>query len=264
MMLPEKHCRPEKRRLSNAFSFLTPRRVEKQIPDPENLTTNDLFYLSNHSSFVAEQYRLLRSYLFKFNKAKPLRTILITSTLPNEGKTVTAYNLAACIASSINEHVLLVDTDLRKPSLHKFFGLNPNGGLANYLAGEEKLPHFLVKTDIDKLTILPAGLVTDNPSELIASEKMKLFIQEVKSRYDDRFIIFDSSPLQQTTEPRIIAEQVDGIILVVASGQTHRQLVAKSVADLGKDKILGIVFNKSREKSKVSKYYYNYYYRGKK
>lgn len=227
--------------------------LQKQIP------ASELLFHEDSNSFIAEQFRLLRSHILKFNKLKPIRTVLVTSTQPNEGKTVTAYNLAVCIAQGINDHVLLVDSDLRKPAIHNLFGMNLNGGLSQYLSGDNALEHFLIKTAIDKLTVLPAGIPTEKPSELIASEKMRQLIQDLKSRYSDRFIIFDSSPIQQTTEPRILAELVEGIILVVSWGQTNRKLAAKCVEDLGRDKILGIVFNKSQEKSRSSQYDYSYY-----
>jgi exopolysaccharide/PEP-CTERM locus tyrosine autokinase len=239
------------------FSFLSKSKV-KDSGASQKVFLDELFFINNPKSFIAEQYRIIRSHIFSLNKTKPLRTILITSALPGEGKTVTAFNLAVCIAQSINEHVLLVDADLRKPNLHTYFDLNLNGGLAQFLSYDEELSRLLFKTKIEKLTLLPAGEPPQNPSELLSTNKLTTLIQEVKSRYDDRFIIFDSSPMQQTVEPKLLAQEVDGIILVVASGLSNRSTVKRCVDTLGRDKILGVVFNKSKETDQT--YNYHYYY----
>jgi len=224
------------------------------------LTSTNLFLLKDPHSVAAEQFRILRSLVFNFNKSHNLRTILITSCLPEEGKSTVSSNLAICIARSVNQYTLLVDCDLRKPSIHKIFDLNGGPGLSDYLNQDITLSQTLNKTEIDKLTIIPAGNHPDNPSELLSSEKMKHLVQEVKAKYNDRYIIFDSTPVNQTSEPAILAEQVDGIILVVRAGKTDRELAARTVDHLGKEKILGVVFNMAQEPIKSRYYNYNYYY----
>ena len=223
-------------------------------------TDRNLFVIEDPHSYVAEQYKILRSHILTFGKEKNLRTILITSCLPEEGKSTVSSNLSISIAHGINEHALLVDSDLRRPVIHKIFGLNSRVGLSNYLNEDIPLPHTLDKTQIEKLTVLPAGNSPDNPSELLSSKKMIDLIQEVKERYDDRYIIFDSTPVHQTPDPAILAKHIDGIILVVRSGKTNREVVARTVESLGKEKILGVVFNMSQETIKSYYYNYNYYY----
>jgi len=190
-----------------------------------------------------------------------MRTLLVTSTFPEEGKTTMASNLAISIAQGFDEHVLLVDADLRKPSLHEIFSLKQNYGLVGFLENGNRLTEVLQKSGIQNLTILPSGKPPENPSKLIASAKMHQLIEDIKARYEDRFIIFDSTPLQQTSEPTILAKQVDGILLVVHAGKTDRELVKKTVDILGKDKILGVIFNHSSE---TIKSYYHYYYQPEK
>jgi exopolysaccharide/PEP-CTERM locus tyrosine autokinase len=244
-----------KNREARGFPFLS--RLKKK---PGDITP---FVMQDPHSFVSEQYRTLRSRILSFSKENDLRTILITSCLPGEGKSTVSSNLSICIANGKDEHALLVDCDLRKPSIHKNFGLNNNQGLSNYLNQDIHLSQALYKTEIGKLTLLPAGTHPDNPSELISSEQMRNLLQEMKTRYSNRYIIIDSTPANQTPEPAILAEQVDGVILVVKAGMAGRELIARTVKQLGKEKILGVVFNMVQEPIK-SRYNYNYYYSGKK
>jgi capsular exopolysaccharide synthesis family protein len=144
--------------------------------------------------------------------------------------------------------------------IHKVFGLNNRVGLSNYLDEDIPLPHTFNKTEMEKLTIIPAGSTPDNPSELLSSKKMLDLVHEMKSRYDDRYIIFDSTPVYQTPDPAILAKHIDGIILVVRSGKANREVIARTVESLGKEKILGVVFNMSHEPIKSYYYNHNHYY----
>ena len=167
----------------------------------------------------------------------------MTSAAPGEGKSFVSSNLAVSIARNINEHVLLIDCDLRKPCIHQRFGYGHAQGLSEYLNHKVGLPDIILKTGIEKLSILPGGSIPDNPSELLSSDNMAKLLVEVKERYDDRIIILDSPPPRLTAETNVIARQVDGILLVVKCGATNRELVSGITEKLGKDKILGVVFN---------------------
>ncbi|MCK7506633.1 MAG: CpsD/CapB family tyrosine-protein kinase [Desulfobacterales bacterium] len=145
----------------------------------------------------------------------------------------------------------MVDCDLRNPSLTRWFGLQEKKGLSDYLMGEAEIQDLLIKTSIDKLSILSGGSIQDNPVELVGSNKMKTLIQDLKSRYDDRYIIIDSSPILATTEPSVLNEIVDGIILVIKSGDTPRETVQQAVKLLNKNKILGVVLNNMQFKTKA-------------
>ena len=235
-------------------------KMRKKFSSSDKIS-EELLILNQPHSFLSEQFRIFRTRYLSLNKDKSMRTILVTSALAKEGKTMVASNLAISIAQGFDEHVLLIDADLRKPTLHERFTLKPNDGLVGFLNNEHRLTDVLQKTDLHNLTILPSGKPPENPSKLIASAKMHQLVEDIKARYEDRFIIFDSSPVQQTSEPTILAKQVDGILLVVHAGKTDRELVKKTVGVLGKDKILGIIFNHSSE---TIKYYYNYYYQPKK
>jgi len=233
--------------------------VHKDIINQNNYDPK-LVVLTAPESFEAENFKLLRAQIMFAKDRKRPRTILITSAAPGDGKTFIAANLAVSIASGIDEHVLLVDCDLRRSNLHAMFGLSRSKGLHEYLIGKKKLPELLIKTKINKLSLLTAGYPPYNPSELLASGAMKAFLEEIRDRYDDRIIVLDTAPSQVLAEANILSNFVDGIVFVIRSGKTPRAMIRKAIDGLGKEKILGIVFNgDSRERKTYGKYYGNYY-----
>ena len=215
-----------------------------QIPAyPELQWSDKLVMLSNPQSFEAEQFRMLRTSLLFPGAENTARSIMITSAVPGEGKSFVAANLAISIAQGINEHVLLMECDIRRPSIHTYFGYGNAEGLSEYLAQGTPLADSLLKTGINKLTILPGGKPPHNPAELLSSQKMGSLLEEVKSRYSDRYIIIDSPPPRLTAETNAIAKRVDGIIVVVKLGSTRREMVDDLVRTVGRDKIIGVVTN---------------------
>lgn len=224
-----------------------------------NLDSSIVTHYKPHS-FESEQFRLLKTTILFPDKGEPPRTIMVTSTAPGEGKSFVAANLAVTLANSIDEYVLLIDCALRHPSIHKLFGFPDNTpGLSEYLTHKLPLSGVLLRNVIDKLTILPCGSPSDNPSELLSSEQMRRLITEVKTRYDDRYIIIDSPPPYITAEANALARQVDAIIIVVKTGKTRRENLRDLVDTYGKDKILGIVKNFDQP-ILFSKTKYNYRY----
>jgi len=219
-------------------------------------------------SIVSEQFRKLRTQLLAMNIPGRLKTIMVTSATEGEGKTLVSTNLATILAQDLNSHALLVDADLRNPALSRWFGLANGRGLTDYLTGDAVIPELLLKTKIAKLSILSSGSVRDNPVELIGSKRMESLVDELKNRYKDRYIIFDSSPLLATTEPSVLTKLVDGIILVVRAGSTPRETVKQALTAIDPAKILGIVLNDLVLESKdlnaryfgSSRYYYRYGY----
>lgn len=219
----------------------------------------------NPHSFEGEQFRMLRTnILFPPGNKRPPRTILVTSALPGEGKSFVAANLSVTIAQNIDKHVLLMDCDLRRPTVHHLFGYQDVPGLSNYLQGEGVLPEYLIKTDLERLAILPGGPVPPNPAELLSSNRMLSLLREVRDRYQDRIVVIDSPPPHLTAESKALAQFVDGIILVVRIGQTDRDLVSQLAEKFQKDRIVGVVANWIERESRVfygsGKYKeYNYY-----
>ena len=177
-----------------------------------------------------------------------------------EGKSFVASNLALSIASGLDQYVLLVDADLRKPVQQQIFKMNYKLGLADYLVNEKhQLIDLIQKTPVQKLSLLPAGSGYENPSELLSSELMTLFLQEVKHRYDDRYIIIDAPPAY-ISEPLALAEKVDYVLLVVKAGKTDRKLVQETAKNIGMHKIIGVFLNHCDIK-KTAYYGYDHYYK---
>ena len=245
------------------------RKEESPAVNPEGLVLdNKLVTFFAPSSMASEQFRRLRSYIIKPGTANSPKTILVTSAMAGEGKSLVAINLAITIATELHSYALIIDCDLRNPALSRWFGFRDSRGLADYLTGEASLQDLLVKTSIDKLSILPGGAITDNPVELIGSNKMKSLMADLKSRYTDRYIIIDSSPLLATTEPSVLNEMVDGILLVIKSGDTPRESIQQALKLLDKNKIIGTVLNNMEFKTEAmirryfgtNRYYYGYHY----
>jgi len=241
--------------------------VAEKVISGQKLVT---FY--DPDSVASEQFRKLRTQLLRLRLPQPPRTILVTSARAGEGKTLISANLAAGIAHDFNAYALLVDSDLRNPSLGNWFGISNGYGLSDYLVGRKDIPELLFKTEIERLRILLGGTLQDNPAELIGSARMESLIQELKSRYNDRYIIFDSTPLLATSEPEVLSKLVDGILVVVRAGETPRETVKQAISSLEKEKIMGVVLNDLQFKSSglTNRYfgsndsYYGYRYGKKK
>lgn len=241
--------------------------VLKAVPD-ELVLDDKLVSFFAPSSMVAEQFRRLRTLIIKPGLNHTPKIIMVASAVSGEGKSLVAVNLASIIAVELHSHALLVDCDLRNPSLTRWFGLQEKEGLSDYLTGNSELQNLLIKTSIDKLSVLSGGSLQDNPVELIGSHKMKNLIQDLKSRYDDRYIIIDSSPILATTEPSVLNDMVDGIILVIKSGETPRETIQQALRLLNKNKILGVVLNNMQFQTKAmiqryfgtNRQYYDYRY----
>lgn len=258
-------------------SFVSPKR-QPDLPEEsiikESVAMNDeldlnfldhvdpsLVTIKNPNSIEAEQFRLLKNNILFPEKGTPPRSIMITSASPGEGKSFVASNLAISIAQNIDEHVLLMDCDLRSPKIHSIFKLSPKlPGLSEYLSKAKPLHSLLVKSFINKLTILPAGTIPKNPSELLSSEQMRRLIQEVKLRYSDRYIIIDTPPPYITSETSALVRQVDGVIMVVRHGKTRKKDVQDIIDIYGKDKIIGVVQNFAEKRPGYGYGYYKYGY----
>jgi protein-tyrosine kinase len=221
-------------------------------------------------SIAAEQFRKLRTQILGMKLPSAPKTIMVTSSTDSEGKTLVAANLGLVLSHDLQSHALLVDADLRNPALSRWFALHEGRGLSDYLAAGAGIPELLTKTSIEKLTILSSGSFQANPVELIGSKKMESLVRELRERYSDRYVIFDSSPLLATTEPSVLTRLVDGIILVIRAGVTPRETVQQALATVDRDKVLGIVLNDLEFESGglTSRYFgssdYYYRYRDKK
>lgn len=211
----------------------------------------------NLKSPIGEAYKTLRTNIqFSMPKGE-LKTMLITSSSPEEGKSTTCANLAITMAQSGNR-VLLVDADLRRSMVHKIFTISNFTGLTNILAEDMDYKEVLKSAEIEGLDIIPGGPKPPNPSELLGSRNMKNFLERVKEDYD--FVLIDTPPILPVTDASILASLVDGVIMVAGYGQTTIELISKAKAQLDNvnAKILGVILNQVPN----SKYsgHYNYYY----
>lgn len=197
------------------------------------------------ASFIAEEYRKCKELLIKktFGAGKFRNTVMVTSSLQGEGKTTTCLNLAISLAREYDFTVLLMDTDLRKPSCAERLGLGKLPGLSECLLGQADVGDLLVRTGIGKLVLLPAGTPPPNPAELLASHKMRGLIQEMKSRYADRYILMDTPPLLPFSETRTLARIVDGVLLVIREGCSSLDNLADATELLKDKEIFGIIYN---------------------
>ena len=185
---------------------------------------------------------------------------MVTSALPGEGKTYVTANLGSSFAQGLDQHVLMLDCDFRRPKLHEILGYPNREGLHEYLSGKRQLPDLITRTNIECLSFVSAGSMAPNPAELLSSNAMKECLQELKARYKDRYIIIDSTPGTLTSEINALVSYVDSILLVVMAMKTPREAVQNCIEKLGRDKIMGIVFNGYNARpGNYARYYQDYY-----
>ncbi|RJQ14915.1 MAG: polysaccharide biosynthesis tyrosine autokinase [Nitrospiraceae bacterium] len=228
---------------------------------PEHQVENEyLVTITRPDSPVAEEYRRLKSILIRETKADFLNTIMVTSSVDGEGKSLTAVNLAITLAQEIDHTILLIDADLRKPMIHEYLGISHKYGLADYLSGDIDFSEIVVKAGIGNLMFIPAGHVAVNPVELLASEKMNAFIKEIKHRYVDRYVIIDTPPILPFADAIAVGSVVDGVVFVIKEGRTQKKSIENAMNLMRNLRVLGIVFNHASEENLDGHYYNTYYY----
>jgi protein-tyrosine kinase len=214
---------------------------------------------NNLSSPIAEEYRKLKSAIVGVTrKGEFLNTLMVTSSFGSEGKSITALNLAISLAQECDHTVLLIDADLRKPSLHKYFGLKSGPGLADCLADGFAMEKALVKTGIGKLSFLPSGQQLKNPVEMLSSQKMRHLLADMKKRYHDRYIIIDTPPVLPVAETRSLSSIVDGIVFVVREGVPSPNDIREACHSLGAGKVIGMVYNDAVSTAHTYSYRHKY------
>jgi non-specific protein-tyrosine kinase len=201
-----------------------------------------LAYLDNVPE--AEAYRVLRTQVLQRTRGSGSNTIMITSALPGEGKTLAAINLAFTFAREFQHTVLLVDGDLRKQSVHKYLGSAGEKGLIDYLVDGSPVSELITWPGIEKMTLISGGRSFQESAEILGSPRMKELIADMKKRYPERYIIFDVPPILTGADVLTFAPLVDQVIVVVRAGSTSMDDVKKALQFLPKEKILGFVLNR--------------------
>jgi receptor protein-tyrosine kinase len=218
-------------------------------------------------SQVAEQFRLIKRPLLAnvqgrgADEIKNANLIMITSAMPGEGKSFSAINLAMSIAMELDHTVLLVDADVSKPSVLGTLGLAPRKGLMDLLTGAvDDVADVLLRANLEKLSLLPAGSPHPRATELLASDAMNRLLDELAMRYADRVIVFDSPPLIVTTEARVLATHMGQIVLVVEANKTTHSMVQQALAAIETCPVKLAILNKSRSGGPGGYYGYGYGY----
>lgn len=233
------------------------------------LRMNGMVIPDNTRSHIADEYRLIKRPLIMnaFGQGASVvehaNLIMVTSSVPGEGKTFSAVNLAMSIALERDKHVLLVDADVARPSISELLQLGENPGLIDILVdGNVDFSDAVLKTNVPNLTILPSGRTHPHSTELLASNEMARLTDELSKRYSDRIVIFDSPPLLATTEAAVLGNHMGQVVMVVESGKTQQSLVKEALGRLKGPEIIGFILNKTLGGVMSGEYDYNYGYYG--
>lgn len=227
------------------------------IPVDKDCRKEPAISFENNNSAIAESFRKLRTNLQFIQVDHPPRMMVISSSAPNEGKSTTAINIALALAEA-EYNVVLVDGDMRRPSLDKYLDLVGSVGFSTVLSGAASLTDVLQATKYPKLTVMAAGPIPPNPSELLGSQAAKKVLRELRDRFD--YVIIDTSPLLAVTDGAILATDCDGVLIMARFGETKREQLAHAVGTLRSvgATLLGAVFTMTP--SRGSSYYYDYNY----
>ncbi|MDH4275920.1 MAG: XrtA-associated tyrosine autokinase [Gammaproteobacteria bacterium] len=248
---------------SSAATSELPRRAPIELDFSRFKSMNLLMPEVVHDPLLEEFRRIKRPILRNAfgqerNSNGHRNVVMVTSSVAGEGKTYTSINLALSITLELDRTVLLVDTDVIKPSITSYLGIDAQQGLVDYLLGESTdVADYFIKTSIPNLSILPAGRKERRTAELLASGRMSALVEELATRYSDRIVIFDAPPLLQTSEAGVLANLVGQVVVVVEANQTEKSTLKDALALLDKTRDVSLVLNKA-ERARSSGYYGDY------
>ena len=226
---------------------------------PEHLNRNRILAIDEENP-LSDQFNLLRTRIYQKTRPAGWNTIQITGFSAGEGKSLVAANLAISMAKDTRQTTLLVDLDFRKPAVRRLFGLGRDfPGLESYFLDRMPLEEILINPGIEKLTLLPAKGGILNPTEWMGSPRMEALIRELKDRYQDRYILFDTPSINVCPDPLVICDYVDALLLVARADHTTTDDVKAALDLIPKAKVLGLVLNDARG-DEPSGYYYRYRY----
>lgn len=219
----------------------------RTVKVPRNVLRENRIVTGIGDSPFTDAYKMLRTQVLQRLRENDWNVLAITSPGPAEGKTLTAINLAASLAMEVDYTVLLVDANLRHPSIHEHLRLPAGKGLSEYLLDDEPVENLLIHPEgFDHLTILPGGRPLMNSSEMLNSPKMTRLVEEMKQRYPSRIVVFDLPPVLNAADALAFAPYVDAALLVVEEGKTRQQDLERAVDLLGSTNVLGTVLNKAQ------------------
>jgi protein-tyrosine kinase len=213
-----------------------------------------VFSREQENSSGAERFRTLRSRLYQISAVQSVRRVLLTSSVPEEGKTFVASNLAQSMVRQADRKVMLMDADLRASRLHMTLGTENEPGLSDYLSGEKELIEIVQRGEADNFCFIPSGRYVSNPSELLHSDKMKHLLEKMSELFD--WVILDSPPAIAVHDASILADMCDGVLFVVRAGTTDYETAQKAAAEFESKNLLGVVLNRVEKQNAYGEYYY--------
>jgi capsular exopolysaccharide synthesis family protein len=220
----------------------------KSIPVAEEVLRENRIVAATPGDERADLFRILRRQILQTLARNDQRTLAITSAKPGEGKSLVSVNLAVSLAMDVNQTILLVDLDLRRPKVHEYFSLPPGRGLPDYLAGKAELSDCLVRpAGFERLVVLPSHGHHPHSSEILSAPRMRNLAEELKSRYQDRIILYDLPPLLATDDALGFLPQVEAVLLVVAEGDTRQPELERAMELLKGTNVIGTVLNRAHE-----------------
>src|SRR4051812_16868310 len=228
-----------------------------QCAKPEWKPDQDsILFLDNdsHHEVGMEEFRTLRSRLYRIREHRALKTILVGSALPAEGKSFVSANLAQILSRQHGRRALLIDGDLRAPRLHKYFGAPLSPGLSDYLRGEASESEVIQQSPSENLFFIPGGTTVGTPSELVSNGRVKTLIERVSGIFD--WIVIDSSPILPVSDAGLLSQYCDGVLMVVLAAKTPSEMAQRACKEFKDRPLLGVVLNRVRAAGHYSSYYY--------
>lgn len=215
--------------------------------DPRHLAANHVIYGDSDRAGLTA-YKMLRTQVLQRMTTRGWNALAVTSPRPGDGKTLTCINLALSLARELTQTVLLVDMDLRNPCVHRYFGLNPEKGIGDYLRGKAPMSDVLMNPGIERLVVMPGRSPVDNSSEILSSPAMGSLVHELKTRYPSRMVLFDLPPVLAADDALAFAPYVDAFLLVLRDGKNTREDLEHTMEIMKDAPIIGTVLNASGEK----------------
>jgi non-specific protein-tyrosine kinase len=225
--------------------------------DRDRMARNKCIALFPDSPYL-DAFKILRTRINHLTLAGRSRTLMVTSVVPGEGKTLTAINLALTYAKEFSQTVLLVDCDFRRQDVHRYMGIESDRGLVDYLLREIPLKDIIIWPGLEKMTLISGGQTIQESTELLESSRMHGLVEELKNRYPDRFVIFDVPPVLAGADAIVFSTMVESIVMVVEAHKTPVEEIKNALDLLPRDKFLGFVLNKHDATDQKYRYYYRY------
>ncbi len=218
----------------------------KRVAVSEAVLKENRIITNKINSEYSQVYKTLRTHVWHKMRTHDWNTLAVTSSMPGEGKSLTAINLAINLALMEVDHtIILIDLDMRNPSVHRYFGLNPKFGVSDYLVTETPLDEIIVDPGIGRFCLIPGNIALPNSSEILSSPRAARLIDEIKARFPSNIIIFDMPPILLTDDVLVLSPYIDSTLLIIEEGKTQAKDASRAIEMLGRNNLMGTVLNKA-------------------